>query len=62
MTVGEIGRHILNCDKVVAQDLLRFQNALADFTTNPSRAREVLEEFVHRVRLNYLLRRDVESQ
>lgn len=61
LVVSEIGRHILNCDKVAAEDLVRFRMALDEFTANPGHAREVVEEFVHRVRLNYLLERDAES-
>ncbi len=53
MAVAEIGRHILRCDKVPAQDLERFQTAFAEFTLNPSRAREVVEAFVYRVRLRW---------
>jgi hypothetical protein len=52
LEAAEIGRHILNCDRVLAQDLARFKTALADFEMNPGRAREVLEDFVNRVRLN----------
>ena len=53
LVVAEIGRHILSCDRVLAQDLARFKTALAEFKANPSRAREVVEEFAFRVRLNY---------
>jgi hypothetical protein len=60
--VTEIGRHVLKCDRVSAPDLARFQSARAEFTENPRRAREVVEEFVHRVRLNYLLERNDEAQ
>lgn len=60
--VAEIGRHILSCDRVSAPDLARFQSALAEFTANPGHAREIVEEFVHRVRLDYLLKRGEESQ
>ena len=52
MVIAEIGRHILSCDKVLAQDLARFQTAVAEFTLNPSRAREVVEALVNRVRRN----------
>ncbi len=52
LEVDEIGRHILSCDRVLAQDLARFHTALAEFEANPSRAREVVEGFVYRVRLN----------
>lgn len=48
-----VGRHILSCDKVLAQDLARFETAFAEFTLNPSRAREVVEAFVSRVRLSW---------
>jgi len=48
--VAEISRHILSCDRVSAQDLARFEAALAEFKENPSRAREVVEQFVNRVR------------
>jgi len=50
--VAEISRHILSCDKVSAQDLARFKTALAEFKANPSRAREIVEGFVNRIRLN----------
>lgn len=50
--VNEISRHILSCDRVLAQDLARFKAALAEFKANPSRAREVVEEFVNRVQPN----------
>jgi len=53
LAVVEIGQHILNCDRVSIQDLVRFRTALAEFEVNPSRAREVVEEFMNRVRLNY---------
>ena len=52
LAVAEIGRHILSCDKVLVRDLARFETALAEFTLNPSRAREVVEAFVNRVRLS----------
>ena len=52
LMVPEISRHILSCDKVSAQDLARFKSALAEFKANPSRAREVFEGFVNRIRLN----------
>jgi hypothetical protein len=58
LEVTEIGRHILSCDRVLAQDLARFKSALADFEANLSRAREVVEEFVNRVRLN----RDIDGE
>jgi hypothetical protein len=47
--IAEISRHILSCDRFSAQELARFKAALAEFKTNPSRAREVVEEFVNRV-------------
>jgi hypothetical protein len=50
--VNEISRHILSCDRVLAQDLARFKAALAEFKANPSRAREVVEEFVNRAQPN----------
>jgi hypothetical protein len=50
--ITEISRHILRRDRVVAQDLARFNTALAKFKANPSRAREVAEDVVNRVRLN----------
>jgi hypothetical protein len=50
--IAEISRHILKCDRVVAQDLARFNTALSAFKANPSRARQVAEHFVNRVRLN----------
>lgn len=52
LAVAEISRHILNCDKVSAQDLARFKTALVEFKANPSRAREVVEGFMNRIRLN----------
>ena len=52
LTVAEISRHILSCDKVSVQDLARFKTALAEFKANPSRAREVVEEFMNRIRLD----------
>ena len=52
LMVAEISRHILSCDKVSAQDLARFKAALAEFKANPSRAREVVEEFMNRIRLD----------
>ena len=52
LVVSEIGRYILSHDRVLAQDLERFKTALAEFKVNSSRAREVVEEFVNRVRLN----------
>ena len=58
--IAEISRHILRCDRVVAQDLARFNTALAEFKANPSRAREVAEDVVNRVRLNRGV--DVEDQ
>jgi len=58
--VAEISRHILSCDKVAAQDLARFKAALAEFKANPSRAREVVEGFVNRIRLDRGF--DVEDQ
>ena len=51
--IAEIGRDVLNCEKVSFQDLARFKSAIAEFEMNPSRAREVVAEFVNRVRLNY---------
>jgi len=58
--IAEISRHILRCDRVVAQDLARFNAALAQFKANPSRARQVAEDVVNRVRLNRGV--DVEDQ
>ena len=52
LMVAEISRHILSCDKVSAQDLARFKTALAEFKANPSHAREVVEGFVNRIRLD----------
>jgi len=51
LTIAEIGRHILNCPYVAAEDLARFKTALAGFKLNPSRAREVVEAFLERVRM-----------
>jgi len=50
LAVDEIGRHVLNCERVLAQDLARFKTALAAFAANPTRAQEVVEDFVDRVR------------
>jgi hypothetical protein len=58
--VVEISRHILSCDKVSALDLARFKAALAEFKANPSHAREVVEEFMNRIRLDRSF--DVEDQ
>ena len=52
LMVAEIGRHVLSRKKVLAQDLARFRTALAEFEVNPSRAREVVEGLVNRVRMN----------
>jgi hypothetical protein len=52
LDAAEIGRHILNCDRVLAQDLARFKTAQAEFELNPTRAREVVEDFVNRNGLN----------
>jgi hypothetical protein len=51
LMIAEIGRHILSCDRVSAQDLARFNTALAEFKASPNRAREVVEQFVNRVRM-----------
>jgi len=53
MALDGIGRHILSCEKVLAQDLARFETAFAEFTLNPRRAREVAEAFANRVRRNW---------
>lgn len=58
---GRIGRHVLSCEKVLAQDLARFETAFAAFTLDPSRAREVVETFVNRVRRNWGLDVDERS-
>jgi hypothetical protein len=42
----------LSCDWVLAPDLARFKTALAEFKANPSRAKEVVEELVNRIRMN----------
>jgi hypothetical protein len=52
LAVAEIGQHILSCERVTIRDLARFKTALAEFKENPSRAREVLEEFLNRIRMN----------
>jgi len=52
LAVAEIGSHILSSDQVSAQNLARFETAQAEFRVNPSRAREVVEGFVNRVRFN----------
>lgn len=59
LVIAEIGRHILSCDRVSFQDLARFKTAQDEFKANPSRAREVFEEFVNRFRSNR--RFDVEN-
>jgi len=58
--IAEISKHILRCDRVAAQDLARFNAALAEFKANPNHAREVAEDVVNRVRLNRGV--DVEEQ
>jgi hypothetical protein len=50
--LAEISRHILSCERVLVQDLERFEAARAEFKANPSRAREVIERFVNRIRMN----------
>jgi hypothetical protein len=60
LMVAEISRHILSCDKVSGQDLARFKAALAEFKAKPSHAREVVEEFMNRIRLDRSF--DVEDQ
>jgi len=52
LAVAEIGRHILTCDRVSIQNLVRFKTALSEFKVSPSRAWEVVEEFVNRIRSN----------
>jgi hypothetical protein len=52
LAVAEIGQHILDCDLVSIQDLMRFKAARPEFELNPGRAREVIEEFLNRVRPN----------
>jgi hypothetical protein len=52
LRVAEISQHILSCDRVSAQDLARFKNALAEFEANPSNAREVFERFANRIRMS----------
>ena len=52
LAVAEIGQHILDCDLVSIQDLMRFKAARSEFELNPGRAREVIEEFLNRVRPN----------
>jgi len=53
LALADIGDHILNCDKVSIQDLARFKAARMEFEENPSRAREVAERFVKRIRMNF---------
>jgi hypothetical protein len=53
LDIAEIGQHILICERVSIQDLVRFKTALAEFETNPSRAREVVEAYVIRVRSQF---------
>jgi hypothetical protein len=53
MAIAEIGRHVLSCEKVLARDLARFETAIAEFTLNPRRAREVAQAFVSRVRRSW---------
>jgi hypothetical protein len=50
LAIAEIGQHIVNCERVSVQDLVRFKTALAEFKTNPSRAQEIVEAFVVRIR------------
>jgi len=52
LMVAEISRHILSCERISAQDLARFKTALAEFKANPTRAREIVERFVNRMRLS----------
>jgi hypothetical protein len=52
MTVGKIRRHVLTCHRVLAQDLARFTTALADFEVNPSRALEIVQDFLNRIGKN----------
>ena len=52
VAVAEIGLHVLNCDRVSIQDLVRFKTARAEFEANPSRAPQLVEQFVTRFRLN----------
>jgi hypothetical protein len=50
VALTEIGEHIRGCEKVSAEDLARFNTALGEFGLNPSRARELVEEFLSRLR------------
>ncbi|HTX14009.1 MAG TPA: hypothetical protein VMD77_01855 [Candidatus Baltobacteraceae bacterium] len=50
MALTEIGEHIRGCEKVSAEDLARFNTALGEFGLNLSRARELVEEFLNRLR------------
>jgi hypothetical protein len=50
LAIPEIGQHILGCNRVLPSDLARFRAAHAEFTLNPTRAQEVLEGFLNRIR------------
>ena len=51
LELTEISQHILNCDRVLVEHLVRFQTALGEFRANPGRAGEVFEAFLNRVRM-----------
>lgn len=55
LAIDEISEHILNCDSISAQELGRFKTALAEFSANPSRAREVVAEYKNRIGINRTL-------
>jgi hypothetical protein len=52
LALAEISRLILSCDRVLVQDLARSKTALAEFRTDPGRAREIAGEFVNRIGMN----------
>lgn len=49
VAIPELGRHILRCDRVALKDLMRFQEALAEFEVNPARAREIFKGWIRRI-------------
>jgi hypothetical protein len=53
LSLGEIRVHVVNCPSVSAEDLARFEAALAEFQLNPERALEIAQDFVSRVRSSF---------
>jgi hypothetical protein len=51
LAIAEIRRHVRKCGRVLAGDLARFEAALAEFILNPTRAQEVLEGYLNRMRM-----------